>query len=141
MLNMVRLSRLTGNAKLEGQAADISRALAGSVGRIPTGHTQFMMALGFLIYPSYEIVIAGRPKAEDTERMLRVLRELYLPNAVVLLCSPEDESSDIVNMAPFTKDLKPVNNMATAYVCTNFACHRPTTDVTEMLRLLDSQKE
>jgi predicted CxxxxCH...CXXCH cytochrome family protein len=34
-----------------------------------------------------------------------------------------------------------VKNMATAYVCTNFACHSPTTDVTEMLRLLDTQKD
>ena len=141
MSNLVRLSRLTGNAKLEGQAVDISRALAGSVGRMPMGHTQFMMALGFLIYPSYEIVVAGRPKADDTERMLHALREHFLPNAVILLRFPEDESSDIAGIAPFTKDLKPVKNMATAYICTNFACHSPTTDVTEMLRLLDIQKE
>jgi uncharacterized protein YyaL (SSP411 family) len=73
--------------------------------------------------------------------MLRELREHFLPNAVILLCSPEDESSDIVNMAPFTKELKPVKDMATAYVCTDFACHRPTTDMTEVLRLLDVQKE
>jgi hypothetical protein len=141
MLNMVRLSRLTGNAKLEGQAVDLSRALAGSVGRMPMGHTQFMMALGFLIYPAYEIVIAGRAEAEDTKRMMDALREHFLPNAVVLLSSPGDESSDIAGIAPFTKDLKPVKNKATAYVCTNFACHSPTTDVTEMLRLLDIQKE
>jgi uncharacterized protein YyaL (SSP411 family) len=100
-----------------------------------------MMALGFLLYPAYEIVVAGRAKANDTELMLRALREHFLPNAVVLLCSPEDESSDIASIAPFTKDLKPVNNKATAYVCTNFACHSPTTDVDKMLRLLDTQKE
>jgi hypothetical protein len=99
-----------------------------------------MMALGFLLYPSYEIVVAGRPKEDDTERMLRGLREHFIPNAVILLRPPEDESSDIVNIAPFTKDLEHVNNMATAYVCTNFACHNQTTDMTEMLRLLDVQK-
>ncbi|MCX5844041.1 MAG: thioredoxin domain-containing protein, partial [Deltaproteobacteria bacterium] len=140
MLNLVRLSRLTGNAKLEAQAVDISRALAGYVRRVPMGHTQFMMALGFLTYPSYEIVVAGRAEAEDTKRMLHALREHFLPNAVVLLSSPEDESSDIAGIAPFTHDLKPVNDMATAYVCTNFACHSPTTDVPEMLRLLDIQE-
>ncbi len=140
MLNLVRLSRLTGNTELEAQAVDISRALAGYVGRVPLGHTQFMMALGFLLYPSYEIVVAGRPKEDDTERMLRGLREHFIPNAVILLRPPEDESSDIVNIAPFTKDLEHVNNIATAYVCTNFACHNPTTDMTEMLGLLDVQK-
>ncbi len=141
MLNLIRLSRLTGNAEMEAQAMEISRALAGDVGRLPVGHTYFMMPLGFLLYPSYEIVVAGRLEADDTKRMLRGLREHFLPNAVVLLCSPEDESSDIFNLAPFAKDLKPIKNRATAYVCSNFACHTPTTDVTEMLRLLDTQKE
>jgi len=140
MLNMVRLSRLTGNTKLEDQAVDISRALAGAVRRVPVGHTQFIIALGFLIYPAYEIVIAGRAEAEDTKRMLHALREHFLPNTVVLLRSPDDESSDTTNIAPFTNDLRPVNDMATAYVCTNFACHSPTTDLTEMLRLLDIQE-
>jgi hypothetical protein len=141
MLNLVRLSRLTGNAQLEAQAVDISRALASYVGRVPMGHTQFMMALGFLLYPSYEIVIAGSPKTDDTERMLSGLRKHFLPNAVILLRPPGDESSDIVDMAPFTKELKPVKDTATAYVCTDFSCHSPTTDVNEMLRLLNIQKE
>jgi uncharacterized protein YyaL (SSP411 family) len=140
MLNMARLARLTGNVKLEKQAADISHALAGSVRRVPVGHTQFMMALGFLMYPAYEIVIAGSAEAEDTKRMMHALREHFLPNAVVLLSSPDDESSDIANIAPFAKDLKPLKNKATAYVCTNFTCHSPTTDMPEMLRLLDIQE-
>ena len=141
MLNMARLARLTGNVELEKQAAEIGHALAGSVRLAPVGHTQFMMALGFMIYPAYEIVIAGRAEAEGTKRMLHALREHFLPNAVVLLSSPEDESSDVAGIAPFAKDLKPLKNKATAYVCTNFACHSPTTDVTEMLSLLDVRKK
>ncbi|MGC9976292.1 MAG: thioredoxin domain-containing protein [Syntrophales bacterium] len=137
MLNMVRLSMLTGNAKLEMQAADINRAFAGFVRRVPVGHTQFMTALGFMIYPAYEIVIAGRTEAEDTQGMLYALRKHFLPNTVVLIRPPDDESSDIASIAPFTRDIKPLNDKATAYVCTNFTCHSPTTDVTEVLRLLN----
>ena len=62
-----------------------------------------------MIYPAYEIVIAGRTEAEDTQRMLYALREHFLPNAVVLLRSPDDESSDIASIAPFTQDLKPLD--------------------------------
>ena len=79
MLNLVRLSRLTGNAKLEAQAVDISRALAGYVRRVPMGHTHFMMALGFLLYPSYEIVVAGRAKAEDTKANVARAERTFSP--------------------------------------------------------------
>ena len=141
MLNLIRLSRLTGNHELEAQAAAISRVFAGSIRRSPAGHTQFMIAMGFLTHPAYEIVIAGRPGAEDTEEMLREIGRHYLPNTVVLLRPPEELSSDIVSIAPFTKDLKPIGDTATAYVCTNFTCHSPTTDSDEMLNLLNIQKD
>jgi uncharacterized protein YyaL (SSP411 family) len=140
MLNLIRLSRLTGNHELEEQAAAISRVFAGSIRRSPAGHAQFMIAMGFLTHSAYEIVIAGRPGAEDTEEMLREIGRQYLPNTVVLLRPPEELSSDIVSVAPFTKDLKPIGDTATAYVCTNFTCHSPTTDSDEMLRLLNLRK-
>ena len=138
MLNLVRLSRLTGNHELEAQAAAIGHAFAGHVQRVPAGHTCFMMAMGFLTYPAFEIVITGTSGAEDTEEMVRTIRQQYLPNAVVLLRPPDDAAaSEIAGIAPFTKDLNPVHDRSTAYICSNFTCHSPTTDVREMLRLLN----
>jgi uncharacterized protein YyaL (SSP411 family) len=136
MLNLIRLARLTGKLQLETQATAISRTFAGAVNRVPAGHAQLMIALGFLVYPAYEIVITGRVGTDDTEKMLRMIRRHYLPNTVVLFRPPGD-ASDIVNIAPFTKDLKPIGDHATAYVCSNFTCHSPTTDVDEMLKLLN----
>ncbi|HUH66350.1 MAG TPA: thioredoxin domain-containing protein, partial [Syntrophales bacterium] len=140
LLNLVRLSRLTGDTRFEAQAVELSRALAGYVKRVPTGHAFLLAALGFMLYPSHEIVLAGRAKEADTEKMLCSLRGYFLPNTVILLRSPDDESTDIASIAPFTHDLKPVNNKAAAYVCTNFSCHSPTTDLTEMLHLLGIKK-
>ena len=137
MLNLIRLARMTANHELEEQAAQISRAFAGSVCKSPAGHTQFMVALGFLEKPSYEIVIAGKTGAEDTEKMIGELRRHFLPNAVFIFRPAAESSEDIVRIAPFTKDLDPVHGSATAYVCTDFTCHRPTTDPGEMRRLLN----
>ncbi|HVO66623.1 MAG TPA: thioredoxin domain-containing protein [Syntrophales bacterium] len=138
MLNLIRLSRLTGKAELETMAAAISHSFAGTVNRAPAGHAQFMIAVGFLAYPDYEIVIAGRVGADDTDGMVRAIRRQYLPNTVVLFRPPE-EASDVVNLAPFTKDLKPTGDSATAYICSNFTCHRPITDIDEMLKLLNAK--
>lgn len=141
MLNLVRLARITGNPKLETQAAAMSSHFGNIIGNAPSNHGQFMIAMGFLTQPAHEIVIAGMPKAKDTKEMLRALSQQYLPNTVVILRPPDEASPKIVSIAPFTKDLKPLSGRATAYVCTNFTCHRPTTDVVEMLRLLNIQEK
>ena len=137
MLNMVRLSRITGNPDLEAQAAAMNAQFGGIIRSTPSNHGQFMIAMGLLTQPAHEIVIAGVPTGEDTGEMLNALRRHYIPNAVILLRPPDEESPDIVSIAPFTKDFKPLDNRATAYVCSNFTCHSPTTDVGEMLRLLN----
>ncbi|MEN6321194.1 MAG: thioredoxin domain-containing protein [Syntrophaceae bacterium] len=140
MFNLVRLARITGNPELEAQAAAMNDHFGGIVWSTPSNHGQFMIAIGFLTQPAHEIVIAGLPEGEDTEVMVRALRRHYLPNTVVILRPPDEVSPKIVSMAPFTKDMKPFDDRATAYVCSNFTCHRPTTDVTEMLGLLNIQE-
>ncbi len=136
MLNLIRLARMTGNHDMEEQAWLMSRTFARSVRQSPAGHTQFMIALAFLVNPSYEIVITGKRGSDDTETMMAERNRLFLPNAVVIFRPEGAASADIARIAPFTKDMTPIDGKATAYICTNFACHKPTTDVNVMLRLL-----
>ncbi|MBN1614411.1 MAG: thioredoxin domain-containing protein, partial [Deltaproteobacteria bacterium] len=89
-----------------------------------------------LMAPSLEIVISGKKGSADTEAMLDTLRHLYLPGAVILFRPPGDDSQDIVDLVPFTRDQRPVDGRSTAYICTAQACQRPVTDVSEMLALL-----
>ncbi len=44
----------------EEEAAELSRAFAGSLQQVPTAHAQWMIALELLAAPSREVVIAGR---------------------------------------------------------------------------------
>jgi uncharacterized protein YyaL (SSP411 family) len=44
-----------------------------------------------------------------------------------------------VKLVPYTKSQSAVNGKATAYVCRNFACELPTTDINKMLELLNEQ--
>jgi uncharacterized protein YyaL (SSP411 family) len=136
-LNLVRLARITGSHEMENRSAQIGRTFSGLIRQSPAGHAQFMIALGFFEYPSYEIVIAGQPGAEDTDKMIGELRRRFLPN-VVVVCRPSASPAGIVRISPFTRELKPILDKATAYVCSNFTCHSPTTDSGEMLKLLNS---
>jgi uncharacterized protein YyaL (SSP411 family) len=135
-INLVKLARMTGNSELEKRVDAIGKAFSEQLAKIPSAHAQFMVALDFLKGPSYEVVVVGDPEAEDTKKMLDALRSSYIPNKVVLMRPSDEEEPEISKIAEFTKTQKRINGKATAYVCMNFACKRPTNRVEEMLSLL-----
>ena len=137
MLNLLRLGRMTATSDLEEKAARIGSAFSGSVKQLPSAHTQLMVALDFGIGPCYEVVIAGKAQAEDTKAMAKALRTRFLPNKVVLLNPDERKSPEIAKLAEFTKNQSSIDGRATAYVCMNYNCKLPTTDINTMLELLD----
>jgi uncharacterized protein YyaL (SSP411 family) len=105
MYNLLRLGRITADPSLEEKAARLLRALSRDLSRAPSAFTQLMVALGFALGPTYEVVIAG-------------------------------DSPEITTVAGFTKDKKGRGGKATAFVCINYTCHRPTTDKLKMLEQL-----
>jgi uncharacterized protein YyaL (SSP411 family) len=137
-LNLLRLARITGRPDLENQAIRLARAFAAQIRRHPSGHSQFMVALDFLIGPASEIVIAGDLQRKDAQTMLRSLREPFLPGKVVIFRHAGAMSPVASDLFGFTSGMKAVNGKATAYVCVNHACQRPTHDVNEMLGRLDA---
>jgi uncharacterized protein YyaL (SSP411 family) len=139
MLNLLRLGRMTANSDLEEKAAKIGRAFSRSIKQSPSAHTQLMVALDFGIGPCYEVVIAGQTQAEDTKAMVQALRTRFLPNKVVLLNPTDRESTGIVKLAEFTKNQSSIGGKATAYVCLNYSCKSPTTDINKMLELLTAR--
>ena len=136
MLNLLRLSRITGRQDLEKKAIGIARAFARNIAQIPSAYSQLMVALEFLAGPSFEIVVAGKPGARDTQEMLDAVRRAFMPNRVLLFRPRGAGSAAVTAIAPFTKDMKSEGGRATAYVCRNFACSRPVRTVEEMMGLL-----
>jgi uncharacterized protein YyaL (SSP411 family) len=140
MLNLLRLNRITANSDLEEKASAISRTFAGEVKQTPSGHAELMAALDFGIGPSYEVVIAGNSQAGDTKAMLRAIRKQFVPNKVVILKPTELKDAEITRLAEFTKYQTSRGGKATAYVCLNYNCKLPTTEVNKMLELLDENE-
>jgi hypothetical protein len=137
-MNLLRLARMTGRNDLEEKAWQTVNSISSIVTRSPKNHIQLMVALDFALGPSYEVVIVGSPKAENTEIMLKTLREFYVPRKVVLFRTSEIELPEIVHLAEFTKNLTSKERAATAYVCQNYKCNLPTTSISKMLELLNT---
>jgi hypothetical protein len=51
----------------------------------------------------------------------------------VILKPTEQETPEIINIAPYVSDYAAIDGKATAYVCFNYLCSLPTTDIDIML--------
>ena len=96
------------------------------------GYTQMLHAIDFMIGPTKEIVITGDPKEKTTKEMIRTVQQTYLPNKVMLVYSDGREKEPTQKLAPFLKEMKPVDNKPTAYVCEQYACQTPITSLEEL---------
>jgi uncharacterized protein YyaL (SSP411 family) len=136
MLNLLRLSRFTANTYLEERAMELGRAFSKAVNQFSSGYTQFLVAVDFAIGPSYEVVIVGKTEEDDTRKMLEALRTRFIPNKVTVFRPTDIESPLIDRLSEYIKYQGSLDGKATAYVCTNFACKEPTTEVDKMLELI-----
>jgi len=83
-----------------------------------------------------EVVLVGDSNDPKTQKMIRALRENYVPNKVVLFkdISKPDALSIV---APWTENHVMMDGKPTFYICENFACKQPTTNLDLALKYLN----
>jgi uncharacterized protein YyaL (SSP411 family) len=140
-LALLRLGRLTMNQQFTQQGVKTLEVFSRQLAESPAYSSLMLESLSFWLGPAREIVIAGDADAEDTRRMLELIRGKFLPNAVVLLHDGGRADPTLLEMVPFIKNQTAVEGKATAYVCENYACKKPVTDIREFEGLLAETAE
>jgi uncharacterized protein YyaL (SSP411 family) len=136
--NLLRIGRMTASPELEEKARLIGSAFSNQVAPTPMGYTQLLSAMIFALGSTYEVVITGDPEGDDTKSMLDALNRTYIPNKVTLFRPIGEERSLIEGLAEYTANQNSIDGKATAYVCKNYTCSAPTTDINEVLKLLQA---
>ena len=131
-LNLLRIGRLTMDQDLEKKAQLLMESFSGQVAANPSAYPQLLIALDFALGPSAEIVIAGPPDSPATQAMVQAVFKPFLPNKVVAFHPTDESARQIEALVPFLKSLAAREGRATAYVCRNYACDLPTTDLTRL---------
>ena len=138
--NLLRLARMSGRTDLEERAFRIGRAFSPEIRKIPSAYTQFLAASEYALGSSQEVVVAGKPGAADTRKMIRVLEDGYFPHKVTLFRSSEENDPEIEAISEVTRGKAALGDRATAYVCMGESCKPPTTDLEEMLAAIDPDR-
>jgi uncharacterized protein YyaL (SSP411 family) len=123
---LLRLARLTGEARYEEAAMGTIRLLHELVARHPTAFGHLLQAIDFQLADVQEVALVG-PGAEPLER---VVRETFRPHLVL--------AGGQAGAVPLLQGREPVDGRAAAYVCVHFACLRPVTEPDELRTLLHS---
>ncbi|MFQ5346165.1 MAG: thioredoxin domain-containing protein, partial [Mariprofundus sp.] len=134
MHNLLRLSRLTGDAGLAAEAATVADHFAGIAKRAPSGVLHLLSGVLMAESRGREIVLVGDRASDGAKNMLHIIRQRYSPNDLVLW-----HDAAIEKLAPFTKGQKSIDGKVTAYVCENFQCRLPDNDPAVLVRLLNDE--
>jgi uncharacterized protein YyaL (SSP411 family) len=135
--NLIRLGRMLSRPDFEEKARSIGEAFSAQINQLPRGYTQLMVGILLTESPPCEVVISGNPDSPDTREMILRLRDLYLPNKVMML-RPADPDQRLFELVPVLREQIPIEERATAYVCRNYQCNAPTTDIEELLKLVEN---
>ena len=118
---LIRLGRILQKPEYIGSAQRAIDAASGDIATMPTGYTGLILAYDELM-DGAEIVVVGANQ-EDVENAIWGFREEHFPTSVFIQVYPGCEAPE------FAKSLAMVDDSTTFYVCRNFTCELPTTDV------------
>jgi uncharacterized protein YyaL (SSP411 family) len=121
---LLRLARLTGEARYEEAALGVIRLLHTIAPQHPSAFGHLLQAIDFQLADVREVALVG----PDREPLERVVRETFRPH--IVLAGGED--GDV----PLLEGRSPVGGRAAAYVCQRFACLRPVTEPDELRQQL-----
>ncbi len=134
--NLLRLAQFTDSKELRERAEKTISSAADQLDRLPSAMTQMLCAVDASLAKPRQIVIAGKPGADDTLALLREVHAVFSPNQIVLLADGAANQQWLGGRLGFLRDVAPVEGKAAAYLCENFTCQEPVTDPAKLRELL-----
>jgi uncharacterized protein YyaL (SSP411 family) len=131
---LVRLATLTGEEGYRRKATTVFRLVHDAMTRYPSAFGYTLGALDLYLSTPKEIVIVGEKDA-GAEELARAVWSRYIPNKVVVRASKVDERA--ASVVPLLEGREAVGGRATAYVCENYTCRQPVTDVEGLVAQLE----
>jgi len=139
LMALLRLGAIGERPDYQERAERLAGVYGAQASRVPGGFSFALSAADFLLGPAYEVVIAGRPEAPDTQEIARALRREYLPSRVLLLRPTGGPEPPILALAPFVREYRDLDGRAAIYVCRDRACRLPTTELSAALQSLKGE--
>jgi uncharacterized protein len=142
VLNLILLSHLVENREWPDRVEKTLRLFATRIEKMGRGVPMMASALSTRLAGVQQIVLVepdGSRQAPDAEAssLRRALAQRYLPFAISLRVDSSSKHA-LAGSLPAIAAMAPVEGKAAVYVCRNFTCRQPVTDVDALERELTS---
>jgi len=125
-LALLKLAAITGRTEFRAAAEQVLNAAAGKMEQAPHALPYLLQALDFSLEEPKCIALTGELGADGFRSLLLATHSIYLPSKTVL-----------GNQGPVDSFARSLSSRGVAaYVCTGQTCKPPTSDPTELRRLL-----
>jgi len=140
-LNLLRLAWITGNEDWLKRAGATIEAFGERLNAYPPILPQMLVAYDFMGNKPRQFVIVGKLGRPDTEIMLAMIRKRFLPGKILLLADGGAGQEFLAQYQPILAELPRQGNKTVVYLCENFSCQLPTSDLAELATRLESLGE
>jgi uncharacterized protein YyaL (SSP411 family) len=130
---LLRLGILTDNQDYRNLAISVLREVADSARKYPSGFGYALAAVDFLLSNPREVAIVGSAPASVRDFIREAWRN-YVPNkAIAAQIGAASEGAEIMALL---QNRQAVGSKTTAYVCQNYVCQQPVTDLAALAEQL-----
>ncbi|PIR15004.1 MAG: thioredoxin domain-containing protein, partial [Elusimicrobia bacterium CG11_big_fil_rev_8_21_14_0_20_64_6] len=138
-LNLLRLSWFTGRKDFREKAEKTLALFSAQMREQPRSLPRMLVALDYALAKPRQIVIAGDRDAPETRAMLREVHARFLPDKILMLLDQGPDRVALERRLPFLKGIVPITGRTAAYVCVDYACELPTSDLETFKAILDGK--
>ncbi|MBN4081346.1 thioredoxin domain-containing protein [Caldithrix abyssi] len=135
-MNLLKLTRITGEVKWAEMADKTFKVFSKEIERAPTGFTSMVTAFLFESDSPKEIVVVGSGSDPETYAALDRIKSEYNPSKVLLFKNIDDPKRELLPLAKWTTAQQTIDDKTTFYICQDFACKIPTTDIEQAFKFI-----
>jgi len=135
-LNLLRLSQMYDDPKMAERAKKTIDAFATILLQFPSGMPQMLVAVENSLGKPRQIVIAGKKDSSETKALLKEVHRHFLPNTIVILADANEGQKYLGERNEAVRAMSLVEGKPAVYVCENFTCKAPVTDLKQLSDLL-----
>jgi len=136
---LLRIGRITGQDRFSRTGEETLERLSGQLKNFPVAAGQALVALDFLLGPSYEMAVVDGDRPGETDEVLTAMHRRFLPNKVVLRKGNDRAAGSVPSLLESLWDGKvAVDGNVTTYICQHGTCQAPVVGTGPLQAALDA---